>query len=215
MMLRNNLVLILLLACENVCSQEWEFDVYLDKTKMGTHSFNLNDANQLLSKARFRVKLLFIEAYSYDHVAKEQWQGDCLKSIESDTTENKEVSKVTGQLKANVFNIISGEHSKSLPSCVMTFAYWNPKILKQNNLLNPQNGEFLETKIKEVGFETIEVKGKSTETTHFLLQGISKDIVSKEFNVKLNIDLWYDHKKNWVALQSITPEGYKIIYKLR
>ncbi len=212
---RRILMLVLLLACTSVGAKEWAFDVYLDKSKMGTHSFNLNDANQMLSRAKFRVKVLFIEAYSYDHVSKEQWQDDCLSSIEADTTENKVVSKVTGQLQADMFDISNATQTQKLPACVMTFAYWNPKTLTQNKLLNPQNGEYLDTKIKQVGTETIEVKGKQTETTRYLLQGFSEAKTKSEAKVKLNIDLWYDQNKNWVALQSTTPEGYKVIYKLK
>ena len=212
---RRILMLVLLLACTSVGAKEWAFDVYLDKSKMGTHSFNLNDANQMLSRAKFRVKVLFIEAYSYDHVSKEQWQDDCLTSIEANTTENKVVSKVTGQLQADMFDISNATQTQKLPACVMTFAYWNPKTLTQNKLLNPQNGEYLDTKIKQVGTETIEVKGKQTETTRYLLQGFSEAKTKSEAKVKLNIDLWYDQNKNWVALQSTTPEGYKVIYKLK
>jgi hypothetical protein len=33
---------------------------------------------------------------------------------------------------------------------------------------------------------------------------------------KLNIELWYENTSNdWVALKSITPEGYTINYKLK
>ena len=199
----------LFVACTSIQAKEWAFDVYLDKTKMGSHTFSLNDANQMTSRAKFKVKVLFVEAYSYNHVSKEQWQGDCLSSIDADTTENKVVSKIKGKLEADIFNISNGKQSQTLPSCVMTFAYWNPKTLTQSKLLNPQNAEYLDAKIKQIGIESIDVKGVKTEATHYLLQGLS------EGKTKLNIDLWYDQNKNWVALQSTTPEGYKVIYKLK
>ncbi len=199
----------LFVACTSIQAKEWTFDVYLDKTKMGSHTFSLNDANQMTSRAKFKVKVLFVEAYSYNHVSKEQWQGDCLSSIEADTTENKVVSKIKGKLEADTFNINNGRQNQILPSCVMTFAYWNPKTLTQSKLLNPQNAEYLDAKIKQIGIESIDVKGIKTDATHYLLQGLS------EGKTKLNIDLWYDQNKNWVALQSTTPEGYKVIYKLK
>lgn len=203
------LTLALFVACTSIQAKEWTFDVYLDKTKMGSHTFSLNDANQMTSRAKFKVKVLFVEAYSYNHVSKEQWQGDCLSSIEADTTENKVVSKIKGKLEADTFNINNGRQNQILPSCVMTFAYWNPKTLTQSKLLNPQNAEYLDAKIKQIGIESIDVKGIKTDATHYLLQGLS------EGKTKLNIDLWYDQNKNWVALQSTTPEGYKVIYKLK
>ena len=177
---------------------------------MGTHTFVLSDANMMTSSAKFKVKVLFINAYSYNNVSKEQWQDGCLNSIEAETTENKVNTKVSGKLEGSDFNInVNDKQNQALPACVMTFAYWNPKTLTQSKLLNPQNAEYLNTNIKQLGTETIEVKGKPTETAHYLLQGLS------EGKVKLNIDLWYDQNKNWVALQSTTPEGYKVSYKLK
>ena len=204
------LLLILVFFSGQIFAKEWAFDVYLDKTKMGTHTFVLNDANTMTSSAKFKVKVLFINAYNYNHVSKEQWQNDCLSTIEAETTENKVHTRVSGKLEAGAFSIsANGAQNQALPACVMTFAYWNPKTLTQSKLLNPQNAEYLNTNIKQVGTETIEVKGKQTEAEHYLLQGLS------EGKIKLNIDLWYDQNKNWVALQSTTPEGYKVIYKIK
>ena len=204
-----HLLAITLLFSSPIFAKEWAFDVFLDKTKMGTHTFTLSESNQMTSRAKFNVKVLFINAYNYNHVSKEQWKDGCLTSIDADTTEKKVVSKVTGKLEGEQFNITSGTQTQNLPACVMTFAYWNPKTLTQSKLLNPQNAEYLDTKIKQIGIETIDVKGKPTETAHYVLQGLS------EGKTKLNIDLWYDQNKNWVALQSTTPEGYKVIYKLK
>lgn len=189
-------------------AKEWAFDVYLDKSKIGSHTFTLND-NTLTSKAKFNVKVLFIEAYKYDHAAKEQWAGDCLSALEANTIENKVVTKVNGKLDANAFNVKNGKAEQTLPPCVMTFAYWNSKILAQSKLLNPQNAEYLDTTVSKLGAANIEVKGKPTDTTHYKITGALKGVK------KLNIELWYNQDNEWVALKSVTPEGYNIIYKLK
>lgn len=189
-------------------AKEWAFDVYLDKSKIGSHTFTLND-NTLTSKAKFNVKVLFVEAYKYDHAAKEQWAGDCLSALEANTIENKVVTKVNGKLDANAFNVKNGKAEQTLPTCVMTFAYWNPKILAQSKLLNPQNAEYLDTTVSKLGAANIEVKGKPTDTTHYKITGALKGVK------KLNIELWYNQDNEWVALKSVTPEGYNIIYKLK
>ena len=198
----------LLMAAPLLHAQEWAFNVYLDKNKIGTHTFNFND-NRLVSKAKFNVKVLFIEAYSYDHTSKEQWQNDCLTNIEVNTIENKITTNVKGKKVASGFEINDGKTSQTLPECVMTFAYWNPKILDQSKLLNPQNAEYLDTTFTKLGAAKIDVKGKPTETTHYKLSGALKNVK------KLNIELWYNQNNEWVALKSVTPEGYNIIYKLK
>ncbi len=198
----------LLMAAPLLHAQQWVFDVFLDKSKIGTHSFNFND-NTLVSKAKFNVKVLFIEAYKYDHTSKEQWQNDCLTNIEVNTIEDKITTNVKGKKVASGFEISDGKTSQTLPECVMTFAYWNPKILDQSKLLNPQNAEYLDTTFTKLGAAKIDVKGKPTETTHYKLSGALKNVK------KLNIELWYNQSNEWVALKSVTPEGYNIIYKLK
>lgn len=200
--------LFLLFFSTATMAQEWAFDVYLDKSKIGKHTFILDENNLLTSRAKFNVKVLFIEAYKYDHTAKEQWKDECLVSLEAHTIENKVITDVKGDSAGGGFNLVPTRASIEYPKCVMTFAYWNPKILAQKQLLNPQNAEYLNTTVEKQANETIMVKGKPTETTHYKLKG------ALEGKNKLNIELWYNLKNEWVALKSITPEGYVINYKL-
>lgn len=197
------------LFAETVMAKEWAFDVYLDKNKIGQHLFKLNESNELTSTAKFNVKVLFINAYQYDHKAVEDWQGDCLNSLDSHTLENKVETNIKGKLSDQKFTVDDGKIKQNLPTCTMTFAYWNPKITQQSKLLNPQNGEWLDTKFTNLGVETIDVKNKKTEANHYKLEG------SLNGKSKLNIELWYSANNEWLALKSITPEGYTINYKLR
>jgi len=188
-------------------AKEWSFDVWLDKQKIGTHTFSL-DQSRLQSRARFKVKVLFINAYRYQHQADETWQGQCLSQLTAHTEENKEITDVRGQQQDDQFVIEQKAGRQSLPACVMTFAYWNPEILKQSRLLNPQNAEYLDVTVTDEGRQTIQVKGQHMVAHQYRLNGKYQ---GKE---KLKITVWYDEQQDWVALESITPEGYKIIYKL-
>lgn len=191
-------------------AREWAFDVYLDKTKIGQHVFKLNDSQQLISQAKFNVKILFINAYDYHHKALETWQNNCLTSLESETTEDGVYTKVNGQMKTDNFLVDNGKEVQLLPTCPMTFAYWNKKIITQSKLLNPQTAEWLDTKFIRLGTESLEVKDKKVDAIHYKLNG------SLNGKQKLNIELWYEIESNdWVALKSITPEGYIINYKLK
>jgi len=207
--LRSFMVLLMMaLFATPAMAEEWAFDVFLDKSKIGKHTFTLDQNRVLTSRAKFNVKVLFIEAYNYDHTAKEQWKDDCLATLEANTTENKLVSNIKGIKKDASFEVADGKTTQTLPACSMTFAYWNPKILSQSKLLNPQNAEYLDTKFEKIGQETITVKGQPVEAMHYKLKG------SLNGKNKLNIELWYNAKNEWVALKSITPEGYIINYKL-
>lgn len=190
-------------------AKEWAFDVFLDKSKMGQHTFALSN-NQLTSTAKFNVKVLFIQAYTYDHTAVEQWRDGCLVSLNTNTVENKVIDEVKGSLAESGFVVDNGKTTQTLPECTMTFAYWDPKILQQTKLLNPQNGQWLDVKVSKVNDETLTVKNKPTKTVHYKLTGT---LAGKS---KLNIELWYTADTlEWVALKSLTPEGYVVNYVLR
>ncbi len=188
-------------------AEEWAFEVLLDKQNIGTHTFTLNN-NQLTSKANFNVKVLFINAYRYQHQADEQWQGDCLTGLKAHTEENKVITEVKGQLQGGQFNVENNGVTQALPACVMTFAYWNPKMLKQSHLLNPQNAQWLDVRVTDEGQQTYLVRGVPTPTQQYRLIGTYRG------KKTLNITLWYDQQQRWVGLQSLTPEGYTINYKL-
>ncbi|MDP1765356.1 MAG: DUF6134 family protein [Methylotenera sp.] len=191
-------------------AKEWNFDVYLDKTRIGQHTFRLSEGNELISQARFNVKVLFINAYKYDHSALERWKDGCLENLESSTLENDVSTRVKGSSTGGEFVVDVGKAKQVLPNCPMTFAYWNQNILEQTKLLNPQNGEWLNTRIVKIGKETLDVKGNQVEALRYKLDA------SLAGKPKLNIDLWYrTDNQEWVALKSITPEGYTINYKLR
>lgn len=193
-------------------AKEWPFTVYLDGKKIGQHSFVLSESGEereMTSTANFNVKVLFINAYRYQHVAREKWRGDCLTSLDAKTEENKEVTVVKGKLDGSNFMVDvpvakKAKPQQQLPACVMTFPYWNAAMLSQQHLLNPQTGEWLDVKIRSLGKDTIEVRGKQVDAEHFKLEA-----------TKMKIDLWYSADKEWLALTSTTPEGYVITYKLR
>lgn len=201
-----------LLSTLNIAyAKEWVFTAKLDGQKIGQHSFTLTEAGEgkkMLSQANFKVKVLFINAYQYSHTANETWNENCLSSIKSHTEENKEITDVQGMLNSNAFEVQSPKGNLKLPECVMTFTYWNPVMLQQSKLLNPQTGEWLDTAITKVGLESINVKGKKTSAEHYRLTA-----------PKMKIDLWYTandaNEKEWVALKSTTPEGYVISYELQ
>ena len=45
------------------------------------------------------------------------------------------------------------------PGCVMSFAYWDPRILQADRLLNSQTGEFTAVQITPRGREAVPVRG--------------------------------------------------------
>lgn len=200
--------LLLCLLLPGIASaQVWQFDVSMDGKAIGTHEFVLDEKADghlaLKSEAKFNVKFLSISVFKYQHLANELWQNDCLKKLDAKTQENSKATVVAGSQEPSVFKLNAPSPLEIGQQCVMTFAYWNPKILQQKKLLNPQTGEYLTTQITALGQETIPVKGQAKKAERY-----------KIHTNKFVIDLWYGLDGEWLALQSTTPDG-RIDYALK
>jgi len=199
------LLSLLLIISESIMAQEWKFDAILNDKVIGQHVFEVDDKKSV-SSANFHIEFMFMDIY-YKHESKESWNQGCLTEITSETDDDGDKNQVNGFLDNNEFIIKTIKISQSLPPCVMTFAYWNPKILKELKLLNSQNAEWLDIETTLIKQESMLVKGQNIMTNHYVLKG------TKEGNERLVIDLWYDEMMNWVGLKSPTPIG-DIFYKL-
>jgi hypothetical protein len=188
----------------------WDFRVFLEDKEIGTHRFDLLDKGggerQLTSQARMTVKVLFVTAYTYDHHDVESWNGDCLSKLTSKTDDNGDKYQVGVQRQGAATVVQTRDGTQTLGECVMTFAYWNPAMLKQTQLLNSQDGEHIEVKITDAGADSINVRGVKTAARRYELRST---------NQKLSIDLWYSPNNEWLALESKTERGQKLIYKLK
>ena len=188
----------------------WDFRVFLDDKEIGTHRFDLLDKGggerQLTSQARMAVKILFVTAYTYDHHDVEHWTGDCLSKLDSKTDDNGDKYRVDVQRQGAATVVKTRDGTRTLSDCVLTFAYWNPAMLKQTRLLNSQDGEHVEVKITDAGADSILVRGVKMAARRYELRST---------NQKLSIDLWYSPHDEWLALESKTERGQKLIYKLK
>ncbi|WP_129779671.1 DUF6134 family protein [Peristeroidobacter soli] len=188
-------------------NQTWDFRVFLDQKEIGTHRFDLVDRDgerELTSEARMAVKLLFVTAYTYDHHDVEHWHGDCVTRLSSTTDDNGEKHRVDVQRRDGETVVRTLDGTQRLGECVLTFAYWNPAMLRQTELLNSQDGERVKVKITDAGADAIDVRGVKTPARRYELR-----------SEKLSIDLWYSEQQQWLALESKTKRGQKLIYKLK
>lgn len=186
---------------------QWHFNVLLDGKPIGQHSFRLTNETyrqSLASEADFLVKFLFINAYYYEHKSTEYWDGDCLQQIESHTLDNSKRYRVSGKRQADGFRVSSSDKDFLLPECIMTFAYWNPKILTEKRLLNSQTGEYMPVQV--------EFKGEEN------LTGGKQAILANRFDLRadrLRISLWYEaESRQWLALESVTKDNHILRYEL-
>jgi hypothetical protein len=173
-------------------ARAWDFRVLLDDAEIGWHRFTLREdgaGRELRSEARFEVRFLAIPVYRYEHEATERWRDGCLRALDSRTDDDGERLAV--------------EWRDPGSSCLMSFAYWNPKILQAARLLNAQTGEVVPVDIQALGEETIQVRGAPVRAQRYRLKA-----------PQLAIDIWLDDGA-WVALESTAKGGRRLRYELR
>ena len=189
-----------------VRAAEFDFSVSLDDKPIGEHRFRItgtDDARTVVSEANFRVKLLGLTVYRYQHQATEQWRGNCLRAITATTDDDGKTSRVQASAGADAFEV-SAPRAASLPACVMSFAYWNPAILPQTHLLNAQTGQYEPVQVRRAGSESIAVRGQPVIAERWRIEGPEQPI-----------EVWTLPNGDWVGLDSTVGGGRKLRYRLR
>jgi hypothetical protein len=188
-------------------AREWHFDVSVDGLPIGTHDISLQengDARSAVSDMRFRVSLLGFKAGSYEQHEEETWKGDCLSRIDTRTVEKGVTTTVSGRLEGGSFVIDGPAAQQRLPACVMSFAYWNPRVLKQANLINVQTGASTPITVQALGKEAFNLRGASVDAAHYRID-----------TARNRIDVWYSPEGDWIGLRSTSQQGHVLAYRLK
>jgi hypothetical protein len=186
--------------------REWNFRVLLDGEEVGWHRYVVRadgESTEVESRAQFDVRFLFLNAFRYRHEARERWRGTCLDGLESRTETNGSVEEVAAESEGETLVVARPSGDARLPGCVMSFAYWDPRVLGATRLLNSQTGELVPVRVDSRGTERVTVAGRSVPATRHRLSA-----------PELQIDLWYADGR-WVALEAPTPGGRVLRYELR
>lgn len=186
--------------------EELNFRVLLDGKPIGFHNFRIEeagDARYVESDAEFRVRFLFVTAYRYQHSHRERWLGSCLSALESETITNGKQVEVSGERTSTGFVVESSRGVSDLSDCVMSFAYWDRRILEEAALLNVQTGELVDITVQDTGTEDWPVNGRTEQAERHRLTGEN-----------LQIDLWYSPEGRWLGLEAPAKGGRTLRYEL-
>ena len=194
------IVMLLLITASSVGADEkrleLKFDVFLNGKLMGWHSYRVSESNgftDVQSRTKLDGRIFVFKQVDYAHQSNERWSDGCLQKLESDTISGRKKTSIEGWLTEDGFLIKQNGSSRLLPACTRTFAYWEPKLLKAEFLLNPDSGEHL----------------KVTYDKKAVVDGFTLTLTTP----KEPIYLKYDNNGNWLELESrlksIVPIRYQ------
>ena len=189
--------------------QTWVFDVRIDGKDVGFHEFVTTQGPSgfdITARAKFRYRLLGVTLFSYDHEVREQYDSNmCLVTIESETKTNNTVLSLKGAATDNGYAMQTTEENEANietvldQACLMTFAYWSPKLLTRQQLLNGQTGQ-----IVDVSIGPVTAADANQNPNQYFLKGD-----------KMDITLGFGQGGQWRSLDSKLPNGRKLTYHLR
>jgi Family of unknown function (DUF6134) len=184
-----------------------DFVVYLEDRRIGTHRFEVSTSQagttHVRSEASFAVTLLGLPAYRYHHQAAEAWRDGCLEELTAATDDNGRRLRVEARRDGGALRV-SGGASRLLPGCVMSYAYWDKRMLEQPQLLNPQTGEMDRVIVEPLGEEVLDLPGRQVAARRYRLS-----------SAQLRMDLWYSPQGEWLQLDSTTKHGKRLRYRLQ
>jgi len=194
------------LAFGSADALQWNFKVLLDQRPIGHHRFEQDDAGVLrrvVSRAQFSVEWLRIPVFRYRHEDTETWRDGCLDRLDANTHTNGHLEKVSGQRDADGFTVQGPQGQMRHRGCVMSFAYWDKRILSQPALLNAQTGAYTPIQVESQGTEPLTVAGHVESAERYLLKAGD-----------LRIQLWYSPDGRWLQLAAPTRDGRQMLYQL-
>ncbi|MDX1498257.1 MAG: DUF6134 family protein [Woeseiaceae bacterium] len=181
----------------------YDFNVYLGDKKLGRHTFEVTARGEqkvVRSEAEFVYKVLFIPAYRYEHENSERWADNCLLEFDAQTYDNGERIRASGEKTGDGFEVVKPGGREELPACVMSFAYWNPDFLKEQRLLNPQTGEYLEVTVEALPDQPFEIRGRQIPAQPYRITAEGVELT-----------VWYAAKdRRWLGLESVA-DGDKVL----
>jgi hypothetical protein len=192
---------------------EWRYTVRLDGQPIGTHQFVLarsaDDGVTLTSEARFDVTLLGVPVYRYRHRVSERWTDGCLASIDARTDDGGRLTTVRGEWHDGRFDLQVVEDGGAKPravattGCLMSFAYWNPALARQQRLLDAGSG-----RVESIAVTAPPAVPADLGAPEGAVRGL------RVGGLVHPIDVWYVDDR-WVGLDTVTGNGRRLSYRLR
>ncbi|MDP9917471.1 hypothetical protein J2W24_003122 [Variovorax boronicumulans] len=171
---------------------EWHFTAMLDGKPIGTHRFVVGGTaatRSVDSRALFTVRVLGIPVYRYRHQAEERWAGDCLRALRAETDDDGTRQQIAQRFDGD---------------CPMSFAYWNPRLVKQQRLIDPQTGKVEPVRFEPLPDATLEVRGRPVRARGWRLQAAQQ-----------RIRIWYAADSGrWIGLDADTKGDRQLSYRL-
>lgn len=189
--------------------QVLNFTVYRGDEPIGHHIFRFQPEGDKLAVAidvALEVKVMFVTAFKFRHVASELWQDGRLLKMVSTTDDDGDPWKVkVERVGQGMLVEVNGERKVTTGDLIPS-NLWNRAILSQDKILHPILGRIMPLEVTRLGDRAVPVNGG--EAVH--AEGF-EIAAGKDFRR----ELWYGPDGRLVEVGFNAPrDGSRITYRL-
>jgi hypothetical protein len=163
------------------------FDILRGDDKIGTDTIDIEHHNELTTvkiKTDLSVKVMFIEAYRYEHSCDETWKNGQLIAFKSRTNDNGTKHSVDVKATPDKLSMdADGQHS-DLPKTAAPASLWSKDAIHQFDAFDPDTGKRMSIKVTDLGSEAVTIHGVTHQAHHYKIA----DTLTGEFAR----DVWFD-----------------------
>jgi len=180
---------------------EIKFEIFRNDKKVGYHYIIFSRDKGILTvknEIQFEIKKLGISFYKYQSEGTEVYDQDgLLFTFNSKTSDNKKLKYCNIEAKDNKNYLIDGSSYKgTFNKDFAISSYWNHEILKKNTQISGITCKIRNQKVTFLKNESIEVKGQTTKTSVFNIDGKG-----------LDTQIWYRKKDMAIVRQILNQKG--------
>jgi Family of unknown function (DUF6134) len=163
------------------------FDINRSGDKIGTEMIDIeqqDDTITVKAKTNVSVKILFVEAYSYELSSTEVWKNGQLIAFKSHTNDNGTKHSVEVTAANDKLSMVAdGKHS-DLPKSAVPASLWRKETVRPPDVFEPDTGNRLSLKMTDLGTDSVTVNGVTHQAHHYKIADTLKGTYMRE--------LWYD-----------------------
>jgi Cu/Zn superoxide dismutase len=131
------------------------FKITRNGDKIGTTDIEIDkdgDKTVIKSKTKISVEVMFIQAYHYNSIGTEVWQGGKFVSFHSHTDDNGKkhsVSEVSAD--GDTFNLVVDGKKTVLDHFILPGTLFSNDFIGQTQLIDPDKGTIMSIEVKDLG----------------------------------------------------------------
>lgn len=181
------------------------FAVMRGGMQIGTNSIQVGregDDISVQTVTHVSVGFGFLTLYRFDQTETEEWAGGRLVAMKSATDDNGTLHRVSATARDGKILVQANKQVQELAPTTVPLNLWNPDLVDQNQVLDPEDGSLEPVKVFDRGEENVTVQGRTRRAHHY------------QIVTTFPQDVWYGEDRQLVQVELKGSDGSTIRYQL-